>query len=448
VLDLLRRHGWNATSFQVLEAGFSYWFANGEACVAYVDTGAAWVAAGAPIAADDRLVEFAGAFVAAARARGRMGCFFATEQRFVAASPFEHLLIGEQPVWDPRQWPKTLEQTPSLREQLRRARAKGVKVTRVSAKDYAPPGAPLRRSLERLIGAWQGSKAMPPMGFLVGVDPFEFAEERRLFVAHVDGVEGDAAVGFAVMVPVFARRGWFLEDLIRAPTAPNGTTESLVDAVMAEAAALGSEYLTLGLSPLAGEVSWSLAVARKYAAPLYDFGSLRAFKAKLRPQRWAPIYLSYPADSSAPRALLESLRAFARRGLLRYGVDTVLRGPTVVVRMLALALIPWTALLASLDAARWFPSAGVKWGWVTFDLCLCAALLLLGRRFRPWLSRAIGSSVTVDACLTFAQAVLFNLPRLRGSVEAMGVVVACLAPAVATRILYNAHRRACRVWVH
>ncbi len=40
VLDLLRVHGWNATSFQVLERGFSYWFdPEADACVAYVDTG-------------------------------------------------------------------------------------------------------------------------------------------------------------------------------------------------------------------------------------------------------------------------------------------------------------------------------------------------------------------------------------------------------------------------
>ena len=44
VLALLKRHGWNATSFQILEPGFRYWFdgdALGEACVGYVDTGSA-----------------------------------------------------------------------------------------------------------------------------------------------------------------------------------------------------------------------------------------------------------------------------------------------------------------------------------------------------------------------------------------------------------------------
>jgi phosphatidylglycerol lysyltransferase len=444
VLSLLRRHGWNATSFQILEEGFSYWFEADAACVAYVDTGGAWVAAGAPIAAEERLGDVARAFVSAAERVGRSAYFFATERRFASSSGFEHLLIGEQPVWDPRAWPLTLRQTPSLREQLRRARAKGVRVSRARPEAYASPQAPLRLAIESLIQSWQGSKAMPPMGFLVGIDPFEFADERRLFVARLGDDEADPMVGFAAAIPVFARRGWFLEDLIRAPNAPNGTTELLVDAAMTDAAALGSDYLTLGLSPLAGDVPWSLGVARKYSAPLYDFRGLRAFKAKFRPQRWTPIHLSYPRGLSATRAVYESLRAFARRGLLRYGLETLLRGPDVVQRALALFLIPWTVLLASLDTQRWFPAAWVQWAWVTFDLALCAALLVLGRRFRPWLSRAIGVAVGVDVCLTLVQALLFNFGRIHRLGDAVGVALAVAAPAVASLILHNAHQRSCR----
>ena len=369
VLALLRLHGYNATSFQVLEGGFSYWFQGEGACVAFVDTGRAWVAAGAPIASEPDLTEVARQFVAAAAAAGRRACFFATEPRFADAPGFQHLLIGEQPVYDPRDWPETLRKTSSLREQLRRARAKGVRVSLAAASELAR-GAPLRRSIEALIATWQGTKAMPPMGFLVRVDPFGFAAERRLFVARVG--EGDAAVlvGFAAVIPVYARRGWFLEDLIRAPSAPNGTTELLVDAAMQEAARLGSDYLTLGLSPLAGDVSSLLGLARRYSAPLYDFAGLRAFKAKFRPREWSPIRLSHPLGHSAVAAVYDSLRAFARRGLFRYGLETLLRGPDVVVRTLAWLLVPWTLLLASLDGARWFPELWTKWAWVGFDLAL------------------------------------------------------------------------------
>ena len=48
-LALVERHGWNATAFQTVEPGYSYFFHDDDACVAYVDTGSAWVAAGAPL---------------------------------------------------------------------------------------------------------------------------------------------------------------------------------------------------------------------------------------------------------------------------------------------------------------------------------------------------------------------------------------------------------------
>jgi phosphatidylglycerol lysyltransferase len=248
VLALVRRHGWNATSFQVLEGGYRYWFEGDDAGVAYVDTGSAWVAAGAPLAEEQRLGQVAAEFVSAAAREGRSACFFATEQRFVGAPGFEHLLIGEQPVWDPRQWQTTLRETPSLREQLRRARAKGVSVSAAAPEDYAA-GAPLRRQIEALITSWQGSKPMPPMGFLVRVEPFELTRERRLFVARLPGGDGARVVGFAAVVPVYARNGWFIDDLIRAPTAPNGTMELLIDAAMNDAAASGSDYIRWAFPP-------------------------------------------------------------------------------------------------------------------------------------------------------------------------------------------------------
>src|SRR5262245_43037198 len=99
VLELVQREGWNATAFQTLEPGFSYFFHGDRACVAYVDTGRAWVAAGAPIASVELLAEVARAFVRTARGADRRVCFFATEERFRSASAGElsSMRLGEQP---------------------------------------------------------------------------------------------------------------------------------------------------------------------------------------------------------------------------------------------------------------------------------------------------------------------------------------------------------------
>lgn len=67
----LVRHGWNATSFQVLEPGFRYFWDGPDACIAYVDTGAAWVTAGAPLAEVARFAAAMERFCAAARAARR-----------------------------------------------------------------------------------------------------------------------------------------------------------------------------------------------------------------------------------------------------------------------------------------------------------------------------------------------------------------------------------------
>jgi hypothetical protein len=208
-----------------------------------------------------------------------------------------------------------------------------------------------------------------------------------------------------------------------------------------DAAALGSSYFTLGLSPLAGAVSKPLEWASKYSAGLYDFRGVRAFKSKFRPAEWSPIFLSHPRDQSAAVALYHSLSAFAQRGLFSYGVSTLLRGPDLVLRALAVLLLPWSALLACLDTEWWFPSPAVQWAWVGFDLALAMALWLLTRRFRRWLSRLLVGLVLADTLLTALQALLFNAPRVTSGSAALGVLVGVLAPGFASVVLLRSHRR-------
>ena len=436
-LTLLRRHGWNATSFQILEPGFSYWFDGDDAAVAYLDTGAAWVAAGAPIADPERAPAAALAFVAAAAARGRRACFFGTEDRFAAAVPFAAMRIGEQPAWDPAAWDEVLRGARSLREQIRRARAKGVEVRPFDPHLLAEPDGGPRAAVERLIARWEAARPMPPMGFLVQMHLHSELEERRFFTA----AQGDALVGFLSMVPVFARRGWFVEDLVRLPEAPNGTAELLVDAAMRAAAAEGSGYLTLGLAPLGGAVGPWLRIARRTGGPLYDFRGVHAFKAKLRPQAWAPIYISYPRPQLGVTTVYDALAAFARGGLLRFGLRTLMRGPMMVVRLLAWLLVPWTVLLASVDTRVWFPRPAIKWAWVSFDAVLALALGVLHRRWREGLARAITFAIGADAVLTLVEGVTWNAPRAATPGQWAVLVLAIAAPIAAFVTLWRAGMR-------
>jgi phosphatidylglycerol lysyltransferase len=439
VLAVLRRHGWNATSFQVLEPGFQYWFADDDACVAYVDTGRAWVAAGAPLTERARLQEVAEAFHRRAHDSRRRVAFFAVEQRVVDALHWRSLHIGEQPEWDADVWPETLRTSSSLREQLRRARAKGVSVRLASLDELRSPS-PLRRGLERLVAGWLGRHEMAPMGFLVQVDPLTLLEEHRVYLAEQE----EQLVGFLTASPIFARPGWLLQNLIRAPEAPNGTTELLVDLAMRDAAAESgaedSPMVTLGLAPLAGQVVPALRLARSAGSVLFDFEGLRAFKARLRPSRWSPIHVVYPKDQGAVRTTVDVLEAFARDHLVRFGLSTLLRGPTIVVWLLAILLVPWTLLIALADPWH-FPAEWVRWAWVAFDVVLAAALFRLALRWSDRLSRIVIAAVGADAVVTLVEVLAWNVPRLRGIGDAMISLVAVAAPTLAFVILWRARVR-------
>lgn len=346
------------------------------------------------------------------------------------------LAIGEQPVWDPRRWEEGVRESRSLREQLRRARAKGMRVREVSPEELRDPGHPTRVGVDRLMERWLVSRRMAPMGFLVQLSPYAWAAERRSFVAERDG----EVVAFLSAVPVYARNGWFVQHLLRDAKAPNGTAELLVDAVMRVAAAEGRDYLTLGLAPLAGQVAGWLRAARVMGTPLYDFEGLRAFKARLRPHGWDRIHLAWPAKHGTHWPVYDTLSAFARGSLTRFGVATLLRRPLLLVWALAVLLVPWTVLLALPANAHRFPSPLVQWGWVLFDVALTGALFSLARRWRPWLATLLASVITGDACLTLLQALLYNAPRARGLADWLIIVVAVLAPSLAAVLLFWARR--------
>lgn len=443
VLDRLRRHGWNTTSFQALERGLSYWFDPvADACVAYVDTGGAWVAAGAPIASEADVAASAERFVRAARAAGRRACLFAVEDRIAGSGAFGSMPIGEQPSWDPARWGAVLASDRRLREQLRRARAKGVVVRALEPSELASADAPLRGDLERLVARWLSGRKMPPMGFIVDVQLFDFPDERRCFAAE----QGGRLLGLLVAVPVYQRGGWLFEDLLRAPDAPNGTTELLFDAAMRAVAAEGSRYVTLGLAPLAGAVPSWLRLVRASAAALYDFDGVRRFKAKLRPAEWTPIYLAWPSEGSGNLALVDALSAFTirwregheRASFVRFGLETLAHAPALGVRVLAAILVPWTIALALAPPLRFFPSRTVQIVWVGFDVALVVAMLALSFRWNVRLARVLACATSLDAALTIAELAADGARRARGPGDVAVLTLACVGPLLATSQLWGA----------
>ncbi|HET6581854.1 MAG TPA: hypothetical protein VFG69_00380, partial [Nannocystaceae bacterium] len=194
--------------------------------------------------------------------------------------------------------------------------------------------------------------------------------------------------------------------------------------------------------PLAGDTTGILRIARRSSRPFYDFAGLHAFKAKLGPNDWAPIHLSFPPRQSAVRSFADVLAAFAGGGLVRFAVRSLLRGPSGVVRAFALLLVPWTVLLALAPAEPWFGSAVAKWAWVAFDVLLAFALFFALRRPSRLHFGALAAAVSLDALLTWVHTLVVHSGRSHAALAIGVLVVACTAPAVAALVLWGATRRA------
>lgn len=439
-LAAVMRWGDAAVSFQALEPGLCWWQDSGVegAFVAYAETGSAWVAVGHPLAPSSERAEVAARFEAAARGAERQVVWFGVEDAG-SVQGWEALQVGEQPWFDPRNWGERLGSFRRLREQLRRARAKGVVVRRVEAAEVAED-TPLRCRVELLGRRWLASRPMAPMGFVVRLEPFVAPELHRYYVAELQG----NPVAFLSLVPVPARGGWLFEDLVREPSAPNGTTELLIDVAMRDLAASRCDAATLGLAPLSGAVPGWLRAIGRVGRPLYDFEGVARFKRRLHPEHWEPVYL-IASRSPGAGAVVELLRAFAGGPLWRFGLRTAVHHPGAIAFALALPLVPWTICLAALwitgaESVLGFSSAALG-AWVAFDTLLAAGLWRVARHPTPALLGLLTAAAGVDGALSVAHLADAGMGEA-GWVAAALRLLATAAPVVGTAALAAATAKA------
>lgn len=468
-LQFIQQYGWNNTSFQTLEPFFEYWFdPNGLGVVAYYKAWGTWVAAGAPICPHDQLVPCALRFVDAAKRAGYRVCFFGTAARFAdeCGPHATHVKIGEQPCWDPTRWRSDPKRAQLVGSQCRRAKRKGVIVRSVPFQEMADTDSPSRRQAEQVMRQWLRTHRMATMSFLVHLETFSFAQERRYFLAlrseTSDTNEKWEPVGFLSMVPVYARDGFFLEDLIRTPSAPNGTAEALIDAAMQSLGEENKCYASLGLSPLRNtdrsrypQPVWAknlFGLSRRLSTPIYNFEGLAAFKAKFRPDEWEEVYVTgFPKFQFS--MLIAVLMAFMRsypagfvfRSSIRFAVAQFRQVDFQMwqrwIHALGIALIFWTTLLSRCDGEFWFGSDAILRFWIAFDGLMVGVLFCLGygiywrAKFVTPLAFAALLAVIADGCATVVHAAVFFRTHPWSWPYSLAWSVALAGPAIATTVL-------------
>jgi phosphatidylglycerol lysyltransferase len=317
--EIVLRHGWNATSYQIVNPGIELWFSpTHDAVIGFVRARNTLVVAGAPVCESERLADVVDEFEMAARRDGKRVCYFGAEARleslYRSAATHSMVLLGAQPIWRPLNWLKIVSHRASLRAQFNRARNKSVSVSEWPSSQAA--GHPALRSC---LQEWLATRGLPPMHFLIEPQTLERLADRRVFVAEQTG----QVVGFLVASPIPRRNGWLIEQIIRGYGAPNGTAELMIDSAIRAMAEDESEYVTLGLSPLSRRAAisqeenplwlrWTLSWARAHGRRFYNFDGLDAFKTKFQPEAWEPVFAIFNSPHFSPLALYAIAAAFTK----------------------------------------------------------------------------------------------------------------------------------------
>lgn len=317
--EIVLAHGWNSTSYQILNPGIERWFATDkQAVIGYVSSAGVRVVAGAPVCGKNDLRVVASKFEEDAAIKKERVCYFAAESRLDSthadSNKHSRVLLGAQPVWNPADWSAIIKTHASLRAQLNRARNKEVNVAEWPAQE-----AHNHPRLLACLHKWLAMKGLPPLHFMVEPDTLGRLFDRRVFVAEKAG----EVAGFLLLSPVAQRNGWLFEQFVHARGAPNGTVELMIDTAMRTLAAEGFDYATLGLAPLSTRarvpkfdnplwLRFVLAWLRKHGRRFYNFDGLDAFKAKLRPSHWEPVFAISNEKKISVRTLYAIASAFSQ----------------------------------------------------------------------------------------------------------------------------------------
>jgi phosphatidylglycerol lysyltransferase len=317
-LRLLETHGYNGLGLLTLYDGWRYFEPPEiDGFIAFELHRGAAVACGDPVCAEADLPELMSRFAGYCESRKwRFTIVGASARAGEAAAKlgFRAVKIGEEPFFDLNKHSLSGRAAKKARSAINLARRSGITV-----EEYREPSPAIDSEIEEISREWLASRQAPPMGFLLRSRPFAQRDKKRTFIATHEG----RLVGVMTCAPAPARNLLYVEEQLRRPDAPYGTSELLLEEGRLAAKAAGFALLSLGTAPLQGATQQphgSFRMVKLLFKALclkinfiYSFRSLNHFKKKFAPTFWEDNYFIY--RGSVVPAAIAVVAAFSPDGL-------------------------------------------------------------------------------------------------------------------------------------
>jgi phosphatidylglycerol lysyltransferase len=335
LLRLQSAYGYNAHSLVSIAPGALTWTMPGiDGAIIYGEFGRVWLAAGDPLAKADDMKSLVKGFMTAATKARRIAAFVPATERFAREGVqlgLSAIKIGAAPYFDLQVWQPRGNSAKKMRAGVNQALRGGIQIQSVVGFSEK-----LKKETAELCLRWlKTRRAATTFGWLLALDPFLRSERKKLFAARD---ANHRLVGLLAASPIPARDGWYLEDVLRAPDAPQGTADLLVFEALRRLKAEGATMATLGTAPLAREgvddisthdhpvIERALRLASKRLSAFYNFEGLRRFKSKFVASWWESEYALVQHGVLMPSRVAHALlRAIVPGGLKQFLARRALR---------------------------------------------------------------------------------------------------------------------------
>lgn len=211
---------------------------------------------------------------------------------------FQSIQVGKEPYVDLTSFMPTGNAGKGVRAARNQAVRAGV-VIEEWTKEKIDAHPAMKREMALILRKWTDRNFLELGGFLNRVDPFQFMENRRYFLAIN---KKNRLEGFQVATPIPGENSFFLEDLILRPGASRGCGEFLTLEAMAGLANHKTTFASLGVVSLTSInedsfyqlptiVQLVLVKAPKYLSKIYNVKGLETFRKRFKPSRWENVHL-------------------------------------------------------------------------------------------------------------------------------------------------------------
>jgi phosphatidylglycerol lysyltransferase len=332
VRQLLKLYGHNSSSYHLLKEDKQYFFSQKgvEGVIAFVEHAGVVLVAGDPLCSEQNMIPLIYEFRKYCETKKKDCCFQAITKKcrdVLDVMGFGYIKIGEEPFFDLTEWTIDGSVFKDVRNAAHHAENSGLKVIEYKPLEFRNKN--YEAEIAILSRKWLSKKKTGEFTFLVGSPSLDDPSDRKYFLV-VDS--SNILHAFLVCVPIYARKGIYL-DIMRYKDKPlRGTTELLIREVFRMLKDQGYALASLGSAPLADVTSdeqkkqliqHALKFTYNNLNYFYRFKPLFAYKQQFGPTQWEPKYFAYYPPFFKAIFLYAILKSYDPSGIRNLAVAPV-----------------------------------------------------------------------------------------------------------------------------